>query len=73
VESIVAAVLEVPQAQVGDHTGPATEGTWTSLTHLKIMNLVQRSYAVSFTPREIRSVRTVGEVRQLLTDRGVTA
>jgi len=70
VESIVAAMLEVPESQVGDDTGPATEGRWTSLCHLKIMSMVQREYTITFTPREIRSVRSVGEVRRLLSERG---
>jgi acyl carrier protein len=70
VESIVATVLEMPESQVCDDTGPATDGRWTSLCHLKIMSMVQRNFAVTFTPREIRSVRSVGGVRQLLADRG---
>jgi acyl carrier protein len=71
IESIVATVLDVPESQVNDETGPATEGRWTSLCHLKIMSMVQRRYAVSFTPREIRSARSVGGVRKLLADRGL--
>lgn len=73
VVQIVAAVLDVPEGGVDDYTGPATEGRWTSLSHLKIMNVVQRSFALKLTPREIRSVRTVGELRRLLGERGVKA
>lgn len=69
VESIVAAVLGIPESQVHDDTGPASEGRWTSICHLKIMNMVQRTYTVAFTPREIRSARSVGDVRRLLSER----
>lgn len=73
VESIVASVLGLPESQVGDDTGPATEGGWTSLSHLQIIDLVQRRYGVTFTSREIRSARSVRAVRQLLAERGEPA
>ena len=66
IQSIVAEVLELPPSQVDERTGPATEGRWTSLRHLQIINRVRRELAVSLTPREIRSVRTVGDLRRLV-------
>lgn len=66
VEAIVAEVLELSPEQITDETGPATEGRWTSLTHLKIISQVQKHYTVTFAPREIRSVRTVGALRELI-------
>jgi acyl carrier protein len=66
VEEIVAAVLEVPVSEVAGHTGPATQGRWTSLRHLQIVSEVQRAFSISLTPRQIRSVRTVDDLRSLL-------
>jgi acyl carrier protein len=66
VSSIVAAVLGVPESEVGGETGPATHGEWTSLRHLQIANDVQREYAITLTAREIRSIRTVSDLRELV-------
>jgi acyl carrier protein len=72
VPSIVASVLGLPEGEVSGRTGPATEGGWTSLRHLEIMTVVQREYAISLTPREIRSVRSVAALQQLVDERTVT-
>jgi acyl carrier protein len=64
--SIVASVLEIPEPEVTDHTGPATESRWTSLRHIQIMSRVQREYAIKLTPRQIRSARSVAVLRRLV-------
>lgn len=72
IPSIVASVLGISEAEVSGQTGPATEGGWTSLRHLQIITTVQREYAISFTPREIRSVRSVAELQKLVEERTAT-
>jgi acyl carrier protein len=67
--SIVASVLGIEEAEVTDHTGPATEGRWTSLRHLQIVSCVQREYAIRLTPRQIRSARSVAVLRRLVDER----
>lgn len=69
IPSIVASVLGIPEAQVSGRTGPAIEGGWTSLRHLEIITTVQREYAISLTPREIRSVRSVAALQKLIHER----
>ena len=68
--SLVAAVLDVPAASVDADTGPASEGNWTSLRHLQIVTAVQREYGVSLTPRQIRSVRCVGDLQDIIAGAG---
>lgn len=66
ITSIVATVLGIPETAVDSETGPATEGEWTSLRHLQIANDVQREYAITLTGREIRSVRSVSDLHELV-------
>jgi acyl carrier protein len=65
-ENLVAEVLEVPPAEVTGQTGPRTQGAWTSLRHLMIVDAAQRAYAVTVRPRDIRSIRTVDDLREVL-------
>ncbi|MFE9204245.1 acyl carrier protein [Micromonospora sp. NPDC007230] len=68
---LVADVLELPVDQIDAHTGPATTAAWVSLRHLQIVAAVEDSYGIAITPREIRSVRSVADLRELLAQRGV--
>ncbi|MGH3157302.1 MAG: acyl carrier protein [Streptosporangiaceae bacterium] len=69
IPSIVASVLGIAESEVSGRTGPATEGGWTSLRHLEIITTVQREYAIRLTPREIRSVRSVAALQELIDER----
>jgi acyl carrier protein len=68
---LVADRLELPVAEIDAATGPATAGQWVSLRHLQIIAAVEDAYGVSFAPREIRGVKTVGDLYELLRQRGV--
>lgn len=65
-DDIVADVLGIPPEQVYDSTGPKTASQWTSLRHVQIVAAVEDAFAIRLTPREIRSVRTVGQLRALV-------
>jgi acyl carrier protein len=73
VEDLVAEVLGVPSASVTDDLGPRTEGSWTSLRHVQLVSAARRTFGVTLAPREIRSIRSVGDLRALLRTRGVDA
>lgn len=70
-EEWVGEILDVPLAQVTDELGPAIWGGWTSLRHVQLVSAAQRRYAIRFTPREVRAIRSVGEFRDSLRDKGV--
>jgi acyl carrier protein len=72
-EAIVADVMGVPSEAVTEDFGPVTTAQWTSLRHVQLVSAVQREYDVRLAPREIRSVRSVGDLRAVLRDKGVTA
>ncbi|MEU2613140.1 acyl carrier protein [Micromonospora sp. NPDC007271] len=68
---LVADVLALPVDQVDEQTGPATTAAWVSLRHLQIVAAVEDTYGIAVTPREIRAVRSVADLRALLARRGV--
>jgi acyl carrier protein len=70
-DDIVAKLLDLSPEQLTDDLGPANLGTWTSLRHVQLMAELQRSYDVRFAPREMRSARTVGKLRELLRAKGI--
>lgn len=70
---VVAGVLKMPPEEVDDTSAPATVGQWTSLAHLQLVSAVEDAFQVSFTPREIRGITCVGDIRDHLVRRGVQA
>jgi acyl carrier protein len=68
---LVADVLQISVDEVDDDTGPATTAAWSSLRHVEIISAVQDRYGVTLTPREARSCRSVGRLRDVLTANGV--
>jgi acyl carrier protein len=68
---VVAAVLGVDPAVLTDDAGPATIDRWTSLKHLQLVVAVEDRYQVSLSHQEIVSVRSVGDRRAALRQRGV--
>jgi acyl carrier protein len=68
---VVASVLGVHAEEVTEETGPATNADWTSIKHLQLIIAVEENYSLSFSREEIRSVRTVGDLRRNLVSRGV--
>jgi acyl carrier protein len=68
---LVADALELPVDQVDERTGPATTAAWVSLRHLQIVAAVMDTYRIELTPREIRTVKSVADLRDLLARRGV--
>lgn len=65
-DEIVARVLDVPAAELTDDAGPATYSEWTSLKHLLVISALEDRYDLSFSRDEIRSIRTLGDLRRTL-------
>jgi acyl carrier protein len=71
--TVVSEVLNIPVEQLSEETGPTTFGGWTSLKHIQLVAALEDAYDVHFSPREVRSVRTVGGFHDLLCDKGITS
>ncbi|MFI1436647.1 acyl carrier protein [Streptomyces lydicus] len=72
-DTLVASILDLDQAQVTDDTGTATTGNWNSLRHVRIIAAIEDTYGIRLTPREARAARSVRALRLLLKDKGVEA
>jgi len=65
-------VLELPAEQVEDSTGPANLATWDSRRHIQLITALEEVYEVTFSTAEIKAMSSVGAVRGLLGERGVS-
>jgi len=72
-EELVSMVLELPAEQVDEATGPATLKTWDSRRHIQLITALEEAYQVTFSTAEIKAMSSVGAVRRLLDERGVSA
>ena len=68
---LIARVLGVPATDIQDDLGPATHADWTSIKHLQLIVALEDNYRLSFSREEIRSFRSVGDLRRNLVGRGV--
>jgi acyl carrier protein len=69
-EEILGSILEVSPMELGDHSGQQTLQSWSSFAHINIILALENVYGVSFTTKEIQAVKSIGEIRQLLRDKG---
>jgi acyl carrier protein len=65
---LVADTLHLSVDEITDTLGPGNG--WTSLQHLRIVAAVEDTFAVTFTPRQVRQISSLGRLRELLHDRG---
>jgi acyl carrier protein len=69
---VVAEVLEAEPAEITDDADLDTLPNWTSMRHLQLIVALEEVYGLSFAYAEIRLVTSIGRLRDLLRDRGVT-
>lgn len=72
-ESLFASVLREPVDKMNDETSPRNTRNWDSLKHIELVMAVEAAYSVQFTMPEISSLNSLGNVRQLLQQKGVAA
>jgi acyl carrier protein len=65
-DDIVARVLAIPAEDVTEDLGPRIAAQWTSLKHVQLIAALEDAYNIKFTPREIRSARSVSTLRGLI-------
>lgn len=68
---LVAGVLNVSPEHLTDESGPKTVPEWDSLAHVTIASAAEQTYGVEFTMPDILGIATLGDLKKLLTDRGV--
>ncbi len=68
---IIAEVLQMPEAEISDHTSPNTAKAWDSMTHVDLVLAIEAGFGVTFSTSEIMSVTSVAAARELLQGKGV--
>jgi acyl carrier protein len=63
--------LEVEATQLSDDTSPDNTEQWDSLAAMTLVTLLEDSFAVKLSTREIMKMRTIGVARAVLRAKGV--
>jgi acyl carrier protein len=65
-------VLGVPIERISDETSPENTPQWDSLQAMNLVIALEAAFEVRFSTKEIVSMRTVGLVRKVLRNRGIS-
>ena len=65
-QEICADVFGDPDLQVGPGTSAADVEAWDSLSHVNLMAAVEAAFDVRFTLGEMRDLKSLGEMSELL-------
>lgn len=68
---LIGAVIDVDPATINDDSSPLTVDGWDSLAHISLISAIEETYSVDFTAAEMRKASSVGELRRLLSAKGV--
>ena len=72
VEKLIKEVLIIDEeVTLNDDTGPEDIEAWDSLGHVNIITAIEDEHDVEFTPEEIGEIRSVGDFKQVLAEKGV--
>jgi acyl carrier protein len=63
--------FDLPQLAVDPSTTAAQVEGWDSVAHVGLIVAVEKAFAVRFTTKEVKSLRTVGDLIALLDRRGI--
>ena len=72
-ESIIANVLSVDEAQLNDESNALNTPNWDSLRHIEIMLAVENAFGVRFSMPEMVSMQNIGDMRKLICEKTGTS
>jgi acyl carrier protein len=64
--------LGVPSDQLSDDSSPDSVEQWDSLAAMTLVALIEDTFSVTLSTRDIMKMRTIGLARSVLTAKGVT-
>ncbi len=70
VERIVADVLGLDRAEVGEHTRFGEPAVWDSIAHLDIVQSLELELGVRLSTREITEILSVSAIKAMLRAKG---
>jgi acyl carrier protein len=70
VESVLAEVLQVPEAEITDGLAMKDVEAWDSLKHMELVVSLEQAFDTQLTFDEIVAMQSVGEIKRVLRARG---
>jgi acyl carrier protein len=70
---IIISTLHIPLDRVTDELAMSDVETWDSLQHMNLIASIEQAYGVELTFEEIVAMRSVGEIKRVLTGKGAEA
>ena len=72
-EGLLAELLQIPVAQVTPDLTMKDLDVWDSLKHMEVIAALEQQFELQFTFDEIVSMRSVRDIKRVLSNKGVAA
>jgi acyl carrier protein len=66
IRSILAGILEIEPARIGERFGPDSCPNWDSLSNLRIISALEQEFALKLTWPEISSMTDFSRIRDVI-------
>ncbi len=73
VEELLAELLQIPVTQVTSDLTMKDLDVWDSLKHMEVIATLEQQFELQFSFDEIVSMRSVGDIKRVLSSKGVAA
>ncbi len=70
-EQLLADVLQIPEGEVTDELAMADLDVWDSLKHMELIASLEQQLNIQLSFEEIVAMRSVGDIKRILSARGV--
>ena len=68
---IIAKIMDVPESDINDQSGPETIANWTSFNSYVLLYQLETEFNVKFTIDEAMDVQIVADIKRHLNNHGV--
>jgi len=69
--SMIAKIMDVPESDINDQSGPETIANWTSFNSYVLLYQLETEFNVKFTIDEAMDVQIVADIKRHLKNHGV--
>ena len=70
---VVSRIMGVPAHEIVSDSSPKTIAYWDSMKHIKLILAVEEEFNVTFSDEEIANIQSVGNLIDILAQKGVAA
>ncbi|MBW2988649.1 acyl carrier protein [Candidatus Woesearchaeota archaeon] len=67
----IARVLNISPDEITNHSSPENIESWDSFNQIMLISELEATYGIKFTMDELQRMNSVGEIKQVLRERGV--